>query len=173
MKLQDPVPTFLIKGNIIMQHRGGIKSHRLTTQCSHAPTFYTRPISLLRHGFMYFVLLHALLLERRQLPSHTCFRIILIWWLSGLLFDLWPHANDASNTNFISKMSWSPPQFISKATMWVDNFDGKVVVVCDYGGIDHNITKKPPPNKVSVTDSTIFPQNHPIFINTFMILILS
>ena len=65
-----------------------------------------------------------------------------------------------------------PPQFISKATMWVDNFDGGVVVVCD-GGIDHNITKKPPPNKVSVTDSTIFPQNHPIFINTVMILILS
>jgi len=55
-----------------------------------------------------------------------------------------------------------PPQFISKATMWVDNFDGGVVIVCD-GGIDHNITKKPPPNKVSVIDSTIFPQNHPIY----------
>ena len=162
MKLQDPVPTFLRKGNIIMRHRGGIKSHRLTTQCSHAPMFYTRPISLLRHGSMYFVLLHALLLERRRLPSHTCFHIILIWWLSGLPFDLWPHANEASNTNFISKMSWSPPQFISKATMWVVNFDGGVVIVCD-GGIDHNITKKPPPNKVSVIDSTIFPQNHPIY----------
>ena len=40
----------------------------------------------------------------------TCFHIIVIWWLSGLPFDLWPHANDASNTNFISKMSWSPPR---------------------------------------------------------------
>lgn len=78
MKLRDLVPTFLRKGNIIMRHRGGINSHRLTTQCCHAPTFYTRPILPLRHGFMYFVLLHALLLEHRQLPSHTCFRITLI-----------------------------------------------------------------------------------------------
>ena len=112
MKLQDPVATSLRKGNIIMRHRGGINSHRLTTQCCHAPTFYTRPILPLRHGFMYFVLLHALLLEHRRLPSRTCFHIILIWWLSGLPFDLWLHANDAWNTNFISKMSWSPPVHI-------------------------------------------------------------
>lgn len=60
-----------------------------------------------------------------------------------------------------------PPQFVSKATRWVANFDGGVVVVCD-GGIDHHITKKPPPNK-----ATIFPHNHRIFINAVTILILS
>ena len=41
-----------------------------------------------------------------------------------------------------------PPRFTSAATMHVDNCNGRVVVVCS-GGIDHNVTKIPPPNKVS------------------------
>ena len=56
-----------------------------------------------------------------------------------------------------------PPHFISNSTMCVGDCDGGVVVVCD-GGIDHNVTKKPPPNKVSVIISFILPHICLIFI---------
>ena len=84
-------------------------SHRLIAKWLHASTFSTRPILLLHCGFMCFVQLRLHLLEPRQLPSHTCSLIILIWWRSGLLFKFWLHAHDAWNTKYLFKILLSPP----------------------------------------------------------------
>ena len=48
--------------------------------------------------------------------------------------------------------------------MCVNDCDGGVVVICD-GGIDHNVPKKPPLNKVSVVivSSTILPHIYLIY----------